>query len=243
MMSAAIAKSALAAQRMKLHRGATFGEVTNAPHQPLSPAIAPIPLNGTAFAINYLTLGVPADSTCKRGGARNSASRESYGLSAIQVRKILDASIRADIIELPFNRMFTVHWQAAGLSLTAMAKATGRFIDLLTRALARHGHRTTWAFIHESGDGKGGHLHLLAHVPTALAKPIARLQIGWLKLITGLPYRKGVIRSDPIGGRLGLETGNPPLRVRVRLTASATAGGSMVATLLRPWRCARLRTV
>ena len=39
--------------------------------------------------------------------------------------------------------VFTVHWQAAGLSLDAMAKATSRFIDLLTRALTRHGHRTT----------------------------------------------------------------------------------------------------
>ena len=211
MTGAAMTKSAVAAQGLKLHRGAAFGEVSITPLQPLSPANAPIPLIGTALAINYLTLGVPSVSTCSRGGARNSASRESYGLTAIQVRKILDASIHATIIGLPLNRMFTVHWQAAGVSLLSMVKATGRFIDLLTRALARKGHLTSWVFIHESGEGKGGHLHLLAHVPPKLAKSIVRQQIGWLKLITGLPYRKGVIRSDPIGGRLGLETGNPPL--------------------------------
>jgi hypothetical protein len=107
--------------------------------------------------------------------------------------------------------MLTIHWEAAGVPLAGMAKATGRFTDLLTKALARHGSRTAWLWTHESGDGKGGHCHLLAHVPADLVSIVTRLQRGWLRSITGNPYRARVIHSKPIGGRLGLETGNPDL--------------------------------
>jgi hypothetical protein len=40
---------------------------------------------------------------------------------------------------------------------------------------------------------------------------ITRLQRGWLRRITGQPYRARVIFSRPIGGRLGLEVSNPDL--------------------------------
>ena len=51
----------------------------------------------------------------------------------------------------------------------------------------------------------------MAHVPPDLVSLVTRLQLGWLRRITGSAYRKRVIRSDPIGGRLGLEAGNPEL--------------------------------
>jgi hypothetical protein len=92
-----------------------------------------------------------------------------------------------------------------------MAKATGRFLDLMTRALARHGGATAWLWVHENGDRKGGHCHLLAHVCPDRVARITRLQRGWLRRITGGAYRARVIRSKPIGGRLGLEMGNPDL--------------------------------
>jgi hypothetical protein len=65
--------------------------------------------------------------------------------------------------------------------------------------------------VQENGDGKGGHCHLLIHVPTGLVSCLPNLQRGWLRTITGQPYRSRVIHSKPIGGRLGLETGNPDL--------------------------------
>lgn len=40
---------------------------------------------------------------------------------------------------------------------------------------------------------------------------MTKLQKGWLRRISGRKYRDGVIHSKPIGGRLGLETGNPAL--------------------------------
>lgn len=97
------------------------------------------------------------------------------------------------------------------MPLDGMAKATGRFIGLLSKAIARHGGATAWLWVHESGEAKGGHCHLLAHVPPHLVPIISRLQRGWLRRITCRAYRARVIFSKPIGGRLGLETGNPDL--------------------------------
>lgn len=199
--------------RLKLHRSALFGEVSNQPVLPENRAIAPVPGTGTSFAIDYLRLGGAVDSarSIGRGGARNRADRVSHELTAAQIANLRAAECHAEAIGLPFNRMITIHWQAAGVPLEGMAKATGRFLDLLTRALARHGGATAWLWVHEGGERKGGHCHLLAHVPPDLVRVITRLQRGWLRRITGSAYRKRVIRSNPIGGRLGLETGNPGL--------------------------------
>lgn len=97
------------------------------------------------------------------------------------------------------------------MPLSGMAKATGRFLDLLTKALARHGSCTAWLWVHENCGPKGGHCHLLAYVPADLVRVITKLQRGWLRLISGQPYRAHVIKSKPIGGRLGLEVSNRDL--------------------------------
>lgn len=164
----------------------------------------------------YLTrarLGVAGLLPCTtgRGGARNRADRESHALTAAQVGSLKAAARHAGRIGLPLTRMLTVHWQAAGVPLAGMAKATGRFCHLMTKALARHGNGTAWLWVHENGDGKGGHCHLLAHVPVAHVPRLTALLRRWLRKITGQPYCKGVILSRPIGGRLGLEAGNPGL--------------------------------
>ncbi len=150
-----------------------------------------------------------------RGGRRNLSSRESHELTIKQVVKISSAPVHAAAIGLPFTRMITIHWQAAGLPLDGMANAVGRYLDLLTKLLVRHGYGTAWAWVHENAQGrhvtKGGHSHILAHVPPDMVGLLQRRQRGWLKAITGQPYKARVIKSEPIGGRLGLETGNPNL--------------------------------
>ncbi len=198
---------------LKLHRDCGFGGVSIAPHQSQKPMKPPIPETGTAPAINYLTSGVAALSAggAGRGGARNRADRESYALSAAQIAKLRAAERHADKIGLPFTRAICIHWEAAGVPLAGMAKATGRFLDLLAKWLARKRRRTAWLWVHENGFGKGGHCHLLAHVPADLVSRLTRLQRGWLRRITGQPYRKRVFHSVPIGGRLGLEVSNPVL--------------------------------
>ena len=146
-----------------------------------------------------------------RGGPRNRASRETDSLAPAQVANLIAAAAHALAIGLPFTRFVTINWESAGTALADMAGATGRFLDLLTKALARHGSRTSWLWVHENGEGKGGHVHILAHVPAGLAPIVSRLQRRWLRSITGQPYRARLIHSKPIGGRLGLETGNPDL--------------------------------
>jgi len=198
---------------LKLHRDGRFGEVSIAPSFSESHEKQRDPHSGTAGAISYLTLGVPAISAKRtgRGGARNRADRESYALTVGQVGNLLAAANHAAAIGLPLNRMLSIHWQAAGLPLASMANATGRFVDLLSKCIARHGSRIAWLWVHENGNGKGGHCHLLAHVPASLVPVVTKAQRRWLKAITGQPYRARTILSKPIGGTLGLEAGNPAL--------------------------------
>lgn len=200
-------------RRLKLHRPTTFGGVSIGPPIATNGTVPPLPTNGTTVAINYLTSGVAPDlpASIARGGARNSATRESHALSEKQVHNLRAATDHALTIGLPFTRMVTIHWMAAGLALRDMTKAVGRFVDLLAKALARHGSTTAWIWVHENGDRKGGHSHLLVHVPAGLVSVITRLQKRWLRRITGKPYRASVILSKPIGGRLGLEVSNPAL--------------------------------
>ena len=189
------------------------GEVSKAP--PTTQTIANLPIQqvGTAVAITDLTLGVAAHLPCStnKGGARNRADRTSDALTAAQITNLKAAERHSTAIGLPFTRMITIHWQAAGVALADMVKATGRFLDLLTKALARHKSKTSWLWALENGDRKGGHCHLLVHVPAALVSLLTRLQKGWLKRISGQKYKDGVVHSKPVGGRLGLETGNPEL--------------------------------
>lgn len=166
MIAAAMSKpdSARHGGALKLHRDCGFGGVSIAALKPELSANPPIFRTGTALAINYLTPGVAALSVCStgRGGARNRADRESHALTAAQIGNLRAAERHAEKIGLPLNRMLTIHWQAAGVPLAGMAKATYRFTDLLTKALARHGKRTAWLWVHENGERKGGHCHLLA---------------------------------------------------------------------------------
>ena len=189
------------------------GEVSKAPPKTQTLANPPFPQTGTAVAFSYLTLGVAAHLPCSsgRGGARNRADRESDALSVAHIANLEAAERHARAIGLPYTRMITIHWQAAGVALADMVKATGRFLDMLAKTLARHKSKTSWLWILENGERKGGHCHLLVHVPAALVSIITRLQKGWLYRITDNPYRARVIHSKPIGGRLGLETGNPEL--------------------------------
>lgn len=197
--------------------------------------------------ITRARLGVAGHLHCRtgRGGARNRADRESHALTAAQIDNLIAAGRHAEKIGLPFTRMISLHWEAAGMPLARMAKATGRFTDLMTKALARHGSGTAWVWVHENGDGKGGHCHLLAHVPADLVPVVAGLQRGWLRRITRQPYRASVIHSKPIGGRLGLEMGNPDLHA-INLEAAlayllkganADAAVTLGLTRLEPGGC------
>src|SRR3546814_3636092 len=120
-------------------------KVSIAPHQSIAPENPPLPETGTAPAINYLTSGVAglSASGTGRGGARNRADRESHALTAAQIGNLKAVERHAEKIGLPFTRMISIHWQAAGVPLAVMAKATGRFTDLMAKALARRSEEHT----------------------------------------------------------------------------------------------------
>lgn len=220
---------------MKLHRSPRFGEVSKAGLGRQTTENVGLQPIGTLVAKNTLALGEAANmgvmpdgseranrERCSqrteggsvgrgRGGARNKTYRISEGLTGRQVTNLVDAVEHAARVNLPLNRMVTVHWQAAGVPPKAMSRATGRFLDLLSKTLKRHGSSTAWVWVHENGDDKGGHCHLLVHVPSSLVRYISCRQRSWLKRITGKPYKRRTILSRPVGGLLGLEVGNPDL--------------------------------
>lgn len=190
-----------------------FGEVSIAARPDQWRIKANDPPAGTALAINNLDLSVAANAprTGCRGGARNRADRESHALTQAQVANLRAAERHARQIGLPFTRWITISWKLAGVPLEGMVKATGRFVDLLSRTLARHGSQTAWIWVHENGPNYGWHCHLAIHVPAELVPLVMKLQKRWLRRITRRPYFAGVIKSKPIGLRLGLEKANPPL--------------------------------
>ena len=84
--------------------------------------------------------------------------------------------------------MITIGWKEAGVPLADMVKATGRFIDLMSKWLARLKCGTAWLYVHENGTSKGWHCHLLVHVPAERVKALTGLVKRWLRLIT--PYHR-----------------------------------------------------
>lgn len=201
------------AARFETSRFGKFGEVSNEQACSIIPENLPNPKAGASFALSKEHLGgaVLLHPSSQRGGARNRADRESEDLTAAQVSNLIAAAAHAHAIGLPFTRMITIHWQSAGVPLAKMVWATGRFVDLLSKAIIRFGSRTAWLWVHECGPRKDGHCHLFAYVPAGFVKRLRKLQMGWLRSITGRPYKIRVIRSEPIGGMLGLELGNPEL--------------------------------
>lgn len=107
--------------------------------------------------------------------------------------------------------MITIHWESAGVPIDKIARATGHFLDLLTKTIDRQGSRTAWIWVHEGGERKGGHCHMLVHVPASIVTKVTKLQMRWLRRVTRRPYRAKVILSRPIGGLLGIHTTNRPL--------------------------------
>ena len=228
-------ESLMVGQALKLHRSADSGEVSNVTCSVQSSERHDLCGRRPKWPLIYLVLGGPylsAQRRCEgaprravasdsagpprgsipgigRGGARNRANRQSHALTPQQVAGLTKAASHADRIGSPLNRMISIHWQAAGLAPNAMAGATGQFLGLLAKAMKRHRSRFAAIWVRENGADKGDHCHILAHIPASLVKIVTRLQLGWLKSITKRPYKANVIRSVSIGGKLGLETGNP----------------------------------
>lgn len=133
------------------------------------------------------------------GGARNRADRVTYFLTLAQCEAMTAAADFALSIGLPFNRHWTVHYEKAGI---AEAGAT-RFIRKLNKIVGeycrRHGGRYAAIWAREGGEQKGGHVHILMHVPARLSL-IGRTRV-WVRLAGGT-CKQGVSNIRAVAGRL-----------------------------------------
>lgn len=134
------------------------------------------------------------------GGARNQRGRTSDELTLPQAKNIIEAARHATAIGLAFSHFITIHWALAGIPDSQAAAATGAYLTRLRDNVRKRGGRAAWAWVRENGDGKGSHLHVLAHVPSGV--PLGRMHRRWLKQITGKPYVRGTILTERIGGTL-----------------------------------------
>jgi hypothetical protein len=200
---------------LKLTRNPIFGSVSRCEAEVSKPPESPTFQDWhVTCKVTRAPSGVIPLSVSKRqhGGARNSGQRTSGALTSAQVGNIIAAAGYAWATGMHLTRMVTIHWEQAGVPLSEMGSATTRFLKLLGKALARHGCKSTYVWVHESGHGKGHHGHYLLHVPPELVPMLTRLQPRWVKEISGAKkIGAGVIKSLSIGRRLGIEHSNPEL--------------------------------
>ena len=158
---------------------------------------------GTALAI--VTLQIECAPSQRKtvisghGGARNRADRQSDSLTLSHCRSLTASARMAMKPGRAVNRFITVHWERAGIVDDKAMAATTAFL----KSLREWAGVATYIWMRENGDGKGSHLHILAHVPAGKrwhAAPARR----WLERITGNPYRRGIILTRHIRG-----AGNP----------------------------------
>jgi hypothetical protein len=152
-------------------------------------------------------------SPCRRhgrGGARNQRDRVSADLSHSAAAGIIEATYFALALGLGFNRFVTIHWEAGGV--TDDLAATGRWLKLAGDWIRSRGGTVSFVWVRENGPGKGAHVHILMHVPPALADPFNRRQRGWLKAC-GTVWKRGVLQSRPIGRDLRHFAGEGPARL------------------------------
>lgn len=107
---------------------------------------------------------------------------------------------------MPFNRHWTVHSERAGIASMDGAGFVGRLIDTVRRYATRHGYQMSALWVREDGEGKGGHVHILLHLPPSLS--LRTLTVRWVRSAGGT-YRAGVSHMETIGGGLNCAATNP----------------------------------
>jgi hypothetical protein len=116
---------------------------------------------------------------------------------------MLEAANFAHRIGLPFNRHWTVHYEMAGIAEHDGAAFVGRLLSLVRRDVRRAGGEFAALWSRENGQGKGGHVHILLHVPAPLT--LRNKTLHWIKTAGGnLVLRVSKVRT--IGGSLSAAT-------------------------------------
>ena len=153
---------------------------------------------GTQLAIKTKLLGCGI-APAGWGGARQRAVPASHHLTLKQCEGVLAAVETSGTIKAPFNRHWTVHYQAAGVAEVEAVKFIGRLLKLAGDYARRHGEKFAAVWVRENGEGKGGHVHILLHLPARLS--LRGRTRRWVRLAGGT-CRKRVSYCRSIGGSL-----------------------------------------
>jgi len=112
---------------------------------------------------------------------------------------MIDAAHFAERIGLAFNRHWTIHYEMAGIAEHDGAAFVGRLLTFVRKYIHRAGGKLAALWARENGDGKGGHVHILLHVPSGIT--LRNLTRRWIKAAGGNPVRR-VSRVRTIGATL-----------------------------------------
>lgn len=149
------------------------------------------------------------------GGARNSRGRVSYQLTERQCRDLLRAVEVAEALGKPFNRWITITWERNGIEPRDNAGATGRFIKLASDWMRARGHRLVWAWVQEWSDQNGAHVHMLLHVPPALAPLFSPMPNRWVRTVLGRANIARTLRTEKLA--TGEGEGSDPAAYRAQV--------------------------
>lgn len=157
------------------------------------------PQTGTGLAIIDTIPSCASTSTGSGwGGSRNRRDRASDCLTPAQCKALIAAADYSDWLGCRFNRHWTVHYQKAEISEIRATAFIGRLLKLVREYAKRNNAAFTCIWAREGGDGKGGHVHILMHLPSALS--LAGRTRKWVRLAGGV-CRPGVSEIRQVGGR------------------------------------------
>jgi len=162
------------------------------------------------------------------GGSRNSRDRASDCLTPAQCKAMIAAAGYSQRLGFPFNRHWTIHYQKADVADTQATAFIGRLLKLARDYAARNKAPFTAIWARENGDGKGGHVHILLHLPTALS--LKGRTRKWVRLAGGI-CRPGVSVIKAVGGRLSsADIGDAHYCHNVAIVEGYLLKGASVAT-------------
>jgi len=127
---------------------------------------------------------------------RHRPKRVTGELSKGNALELLAAIQEAILIGLPFNVLLTINLEQGSVSDCVVA--TGRFLTYYRQWVRSRGHDTAHVWCQERGPTTGQHVHILLHLPRALAGESGKRHRGWLKRC-GAVAKRGLIHSRPIG--------------------------------------------
>lgn len=101
---------------------------------------------------------------------------------------MIEAAIFAEQAGLAFNRHWTVHYQMAGINEREGADFVGRLLTQFRKHMRRCAGEGAALWCRENGDGKGGHVHILLHVPRGAT--LRNLTRRWIRAAGGKAVRR-----------------------------------------------------